>query len=118
MLTLILTLAAAGLLGWLVATWWFTPNHVTFKDVLQGVCKDVRDLFRPLSDLIQRMWWFFGPRVTNLVSVSVVSLDAYIVQTPELKTAIMATPYGLAALFAINLAATISPKHAPDRLPA
>lgn len=117
MLTLFLILAAAALIAWPVLTWRFTPNHVTFKDVLQGVCKDVRDLFRPATDLIVRVWWFFGPRVTNLVAVSLVTLDAYIVQTPELKMAIMQTPYGLAVLCAINLAATISPKHAPDRLP-
>lgn len=118
MMTFLLVLIAAGLLGWLVATWWFTPNHVTFKDVLQNVCKDARDICKPALDFVQRLWWFFGPRITNLVSVSVVSLDAYIVQTPELKAAIMQTPWGLAVLFGINLAATISPRHAPDRLPA
>ena len=117
--------------AWLVLTWYFaddepalgpgTSQRVTFKRVLQGVLRDVSELFAPFTNFVSRhaqaQWAFWGPRVTNTVGIAVVSLDAYVVQTPELKYAVMNSPYGLAALVALNLAASLSPRGAPARVP-
>lgn len=115
---IILALLILAIVAWIVLTWWNTPDSVTFKAVVQNALRDVRDICAPALRLGKRIWWFFGPRVTNLVAVSVVSVDAYIVQTPDLKDAIMQTQWGLAVLVALNLAATLSPKNAPERLPS
>lgn len=123
--------AAVVFAAWLALTWYFADDEpalgpgssqrVTFKRVLQGVARDVADLFSPFTNFVTRhaqaQWAFWGPRITNTVGIAVVSLDAYIVQTPELKYAVMQSPYGLAALVGLNLAASLSPRGAPTRVP-
>lgn len=112
MILILQTLAALGLIciAWLIATWYCAdpgkvlgpPQHgrVTFKMVLQGAFRDLADLAAPVVRQAQAFWVWSG----QTIGVAVISLDAYVVQTPELKAAILATPFGLAALLALNLA--------------
>ena len=101
---IVLALIFAGV-AWLVFTWYFaddeplfggsSENRVTFKQVLAGAITDARELF---------------DRVTNMVGVALISLDAVIVSTPELKAAVLASPYGLPAILALNLVAAMTPR--------
>jgi hypothetical protein len=102
-LTPILIAAAVALVAWLVLTWWNTPTHHTFKDVVQHALRDVRDVFR-LDHLFA-----FATRAANVAFAAVVALDGLIAQTPELKQALIAAgPLGWLAYSAVNLAVTIN----------
>ncbi len=105
---------------WLGLTWYhaddepvFGPRsdrRVTFRDVLIGALRDVRDLFG-----LDKVWaWavrtyeFCGAQLGALL----LTLDAYIAATPELKQVVMATPYGLPILLAVNFFAFIATRRA------
>ena len=103
---LILLLAAIGAGAlWLIATWYFADNEpvlgpasdkrVTFRQVLINAIEDARALF---------------DRLTNTVAVALVSLNAVVLATPEIKSALLASPWGLAALLGLNLFAAVSPR--------
>lgn len=130
-MNLILILLVVGfflVLGWLVATWYHADDHpvlapakegrVTFKAVVQNALRDVRETAAPFFGWARRLWLFWGPRVTNTVGVAILSLDGLIASTPELKAAIMASPYGLPIILGVNLLVTLAPRSAPDRIPA
>lgn len=106
-------------IAWLVLTWWNTPEEHTFKAVVQHALRDVREIFAPAFGFAKRVWLFAAPRITNLVGVTVISLDAFIVQNPDLRAALLHdhNRLGLGLLLAINIAAQLSPKGAPDRVP-
>ena len=88
--TLILILLAAGLVGWLVATWWLAPDRVTFRDVLDNCVDDVRHLF---------------DRLTNLVFVGVSSLGLFVVQNDDVRTVLLQSEnrWGLGLLIFLAL---------------
>ena len=102
---MLLASAAAALLGvaiGLSVTWWTTPEEHKFRHILQDFFGDVRDIFR-LDHLFA-----FVRRSSNLAFGAVAALDAVIANTPELKTALLASgPYGLGAFALINLAVTL-----------
>lgn len=120
-LTPVLLIAAALVLGWLVATWYFaddepvigkaTRDRVTFKDVLVGVGRDVRDLASPVTGFLHRRWRFV---MANYSAGAIVLLDVYAVMDANLRDALMQVPPGWAVapaaliLFGLNLAARMN----------
>lgn len=108
---------ALVIVGWLALTWWNTPETHTFKTVVQDALRDAREIVAPAFGFVRRCWEFAAPRVTNLAFNAVAALDLYIVQTPDLKAALLRTDYGLAALCALNLFVVLSPRTAPSRIP-
>lgn len=103
--TLILLIVGFALGGWLVATWYFANNkqlfahaseaRVTFKRVLANAIADARELF---------------DRLTNMTAVALVSLNATVLATPEIKTALLGSTWGLGAFIALNLFTAMSPR--------
>jgi hypothetical protein len=106
---LLIGFVIAAAIAWLVLTWYHAdngpvfgpdgPERVTFKAVLAGAINDARELFE---------------RVTNLTAVGLLGLDAVIIQTPEIKAAVLSTPYGIAAVIALNLFTRLTPRRSDD----
>jgi hypothetical protein len=120
---LALVAVAALLAVWLVwafITWataddgkWFgkpAEGRVTFKQVLIDSLYDVRDLLglKQIWAWLVKVWRHCGETLGSLL----LTLDAYIVATPELKAAVTATPYGLAVILLINFFAFIATRKA------
>lgn len=119
LIPLALVAVAALIAAWLIwafITWavaddgnWFgkpEPGRVTFKQVLVNSLYDVRDLLglKQIWAWLVRIWRYCGEALGSLL----LTLDAYIIATPELKAAVSGTPYGLAVLLAVNFFAFIS----------
>lgn len=117
----ILLAALAALAIWLVLTWWFGPEKKTFKEVVQDVFRDAREIFEPALSrvwcLLRRWWAFLGPRLTNLPTMAVVGLDLYATLTPEMRELIAADHRLAGVLLALNLVARLSPRSAPQVIP-
>ncbi len=54
-----------GIAAWLVLTWWNGPDKQTFKNVIQDMFRDVREVFAPFGRGAHRFWVWAGPKVTN-----------------------------------------------------
>lgn len=126
----LLSLIALAFPVWLVLTWWHAEDkidangkrvRVTFKDVVQSAFRDLHEIARPFinaaTGTAHRLWAFFGPRLTNLPTGAVILLDCYALQADELRSIIAHDWRGAAVLFALNLAARLSPRGAPQALP-
>lgn len=122
-----LAIVAVVLLAWLIATWYHADDHsvfaapkpgrVTFKQVVQNALRDARETAAPFFGWCRRLWLFWGPRLTNTVAAAVLALDGLIASTPDIKAAIMHSPYGLFVMLGVNLLVTLAPRTAPDRIP-
>lgn len=121
LISLFIAAALLVLIVWPALTWFFAddqpifgpakPGRVTFKAVLQGIARDVRDLFKPWLDQVAKAWAFIG----QSFGAALLTLDGYIASTPELKAAVLQSPYGLHAIIAVNfLAFIISRRPAQD----
>lgn len=103
----VLALAAASLGGgWLFATWYFAdqtplfapgtaPGRVTFKRVLEGVLRDVRDLLK--LDVLAR--W----ALRNIVSLAVLANGIFAFADPTLRTALLSATWNGLPLGAIGI---------------
>lgn len=132
-MTLFLTLAAlGGILGWLVATWWFADDEpvlappgksrVTFKQVVQSALLDIAEIVAPVTNrtscIARRLWAFFGPRITNRALIATVFADMTIVAAGQDVWAFMADhPVLLLGVVAMNLLTPLTPAGAPARIP-
>lgn len=106
-LEIVFVVLVLALAGWLVATWYFADDEplfgrfsaarVTFKHVLANAIADARELF---------------DRLTNMTAVALVSLNAVVLATPEIKTALLSSSWGLGALIALNLVTALTPRRA------
>lgn len=118
---IVLTAAAAFALialgVWLFLTWYFAdqqpmlgPAHagrVTFKQVVQGVLRDIADTTRPLW---MRVW-------LNAPFVAIMALDAVSLMQEPMRNAILGNAWGAGAFIALNLIARYgsTAAHAPVR---
>ena len=116
--------AAAGvaIAAGLFITWFTADNgptfgpspegmaRVTFKQVLLNLLTDARDLLglRQIWAWAVTSWRYCGETLGALL----LTLDAYVTATPELKAAVMGTPYGLPVLLAVNFFAFIATRQA------
>lgn len=110
-------------LVWAFLTWataddgdWFgkpAADRVTFKQVLINSLIDVRDLLglRQLWAWGVKVWRYCGETLGGLI----LTFNAYIVATPDLKAVLTATPYGLAIWLAINFFAFITVRGAIEK---
>lgn len=115
--TLLLVAGAVGL-GWLVATWWFQPDHVTFKQTIQSFLGDVLDVFHPLTLQAKRLWAFWGPRLTNRAMLATIFADFAIVASgQDVWTFIGDHPLLAVGVVLMNLLTPLTPVGAPSRLP-
>jgi hypothetical protein len=117
-----LALIAVWLL-WAFVTWataddgaWFgkpAEGRVTFKQVLINSLIDVRDLLglRQIWAWAVKVWRYCGETLGSLI----LTFNAYIVATPDLKAVLTSTPYGLAIWLAINFFAFITVRNAIEQ---
>lgn len=111
---LIPALLALAALGWAVATWWNAdeqaafgkalPGRVTFKAVLQGALRDVRDLFK----LDVAFAWL----KTNAIALAVLAYGMISVADPMLRDAILRAnwhgiPVGALSLMLVTWLSTL-----------
>lgn len=122
MVVILFVALTLGLCTWLALTWWHGPEEKTFKSVVQDMLRDVREIAAPLVNSAycasRRLWGFFGPRLTNLPTLAIVALDCYAALSPEMREIIAGDHRAAAVLLALNLFARLSPRNAPQALPA
>lgn len=120
---LIIAAAVLGLwLAWAFITWataddgdWFgkpAPGRVTFKQVLVNSLYDMRDLLglKQIWAWLVGVWRYCGETLGALL----LTFNAYLIATPELKAVLTATPYGLGIWLLINFFAFIAARQATD----
>lgn len=116
-------LALAG--AWSYAAWYFAddgkvlgpaqPDRVTYKEVLQGAFRDVRDLVAPFFVWLHRQGQIAW---ANSAFIAVGLLDVYAALAPELRELIAHDPRTWGVLALLNLVARFAvPAQQPVRRP-